>query len=158
MRLLFQHKRNVALDHVRNLFTLLFVQKFFIVGHTPFNIDNKILSLHDESFAATVDTIFEMRSAFALAYGTHRLRLHLHESHIDLLHDDALPVTLGALFSFAAFSPRPATLMTIDISIYGELLHCAVVKLLQSYPNLHLTRRTFLTVVPTSVLLKDNRI
>ena len=151
MRLLFQNKGNVALDHVRNLLALLFVQEFFIVCHATFNVDHEILSLLNKSFSSTMLKIFEMRSSFALAHGAHRLCLHLHESHVDLLHDDALSVALSALFGFTTFSSRPTTLMTIDISIYGELLHRSVVKLLQSYPNLYLTRRPFLTVISSSM-------
>lgn len=101
--------------------------------------------------------VFKMGATFTLAHRTHCLRLHLHESHIDLLHDDSLAFALGTLFSLTAFCSRPATLMTIDVPIYGELFHGTVVKFFESYTNLNLTWRTLLTVISTSNYFDSQR-
>lgn len=117
--LLLDGENEVSLDHVRDLFGLSFEYDLISIFHALLHFNTECLDIIHNLAALAMRTIGSIglpSSTTAIAVSLH---LHLHsESHLNLLHNDALAITFGAHFSLAVLSSSASTLLAVDVPGY----------------------------------------
>lgn len=134
--LLLEDNEDVALNHVGDLFTLLFVEDLFLVGHALDDVDGDLLGVLDDFLAFAGGAVFLVDATLAIALPARLLDLHLHESHVLNHRHLASALAGGALLLFATLSTGAFALVTVDVPVYVEFHLGAIVKLLQSHLKL----------------------
>ena len=116
---LLQLKHNVRLDHVKHLFSLSFELDLVSSRHAGHDFDDKLSALLHDSLALAVLAVLFVNPSLALAVAARLLHLHLHESHLDVLHSHALPVALRTHLLLAAFCAGAFALLAVHIPVDG---------------------------------------
>ena len=122
MRLLLELDHDVALDHIRDLLSLLLVDDLLHVLHTFLDVQGERLCVHHDLLTATSCAILLIHAPFSLALRAGLLHLHLHEAHVLDNFDSALALALGASFGLATFSTTALALGAVDVPLHIERL------------------------------------
>lgn len=149
MRLLLNLEYNVALEHIRNLFSLALELNCVAVLHAWLDIDLKSLWFGHETTTPALGTHLRKHLAFALTLVTRLLHLHLHHAHINVLHNDALPLALITNLHIASLSPSPLTLITVNLARHMQLSVRTFIKFLQCGFDSQFIIRAFLSAIST---------
>ena len=128
--LLADHKYNISLYHIRDLFALPFKQYSFPICHSPLYVDQKLFSFLDKTLSTARRTLLRENFSFGLAGATGLLHLHLHHTHVYVLNDLTFSLTCGTGFEISTFSSTAFALATINISLNSELALSTHVQLL----------------------------
>ena len=152
VRLLLQYDNNIALQHVRHLFTLSLIHHLLVIGGSLGDVNYESLGFTDDLPAPTRRTVLLICASLALALVTGLLHLHLHEPHVlnDLHHARAL--ALGTRLGFASFSSASLALTAVYVPADGHLLVDPIVQLLKSDFQVYFILRSFHAIVSTSLV------
>ena len=129
MWLLTDHKYYVALNHIRNLFTLPFEQNRVSIRHSPLDINQELFTLLYESLSTARRTLLSENFTFGLAGAARLLHLHLHHTHVYVLNHLTFAFTCGTCFEITTFGPTTFALATIDVPLDSKLALSSFVQL-----------------------------
>jgi hypothetical protein len=121
VRLLLNREYDIALNHVRNLFSHLFEFDCVASFHAPFHVDAKQLLFVHQSSAAAVRTLLGESFPFTRTLGTLLLHFHLHHAHVDSLRCLASAFTLIAHLHLSTLSACTLTLTAVNLAINVEV-------------------------------------
>ena len=108
--LLLDGENEVSLDHVRDLFGLSFEYDLISVFHALLHLNAESLDIIHNLAALTMRTVGSIGLPSSTTAVTVGLHLHLHsESHLYLLHNDALAITFRAHLSLAVLVGKLAS-------------------------------------------------
>ena len=148
-------ENDIALNHVRNLFSHLFEFDCVASFHAPLHIDTKQLLLVHESPTAAVRALFRECFPFTLALGTLLLHFHLHHAHVNSLRCLASAFTLITNLHLSAFSACTLAFTAVNLAIDVEVRLSPDVQLLKRGLNSKLLSGAFLTSVLVSALFES---
>lgn len=116
MRLLLYCENKVTWDHVWNLLGFAFKYNLIAILHSLFNLHIQSLDIIDNLAALAMRAVCGSDLPSPSTSVASCLHLHLHsETNLNLLHDDALPLTLRALLCLSVFCSSSATLRAVYV-------------------------------------------
>ena len=155
MLVLLEHHDNVTLQHVWHLLTLTFKDNFFIISHAFLDVHGECLRLHHNFLSFALFAILLINSALTLTLWTWLLHLHLHEAHI--LHDlhHTLSFAILACFSLSSFGSAAFALLTVYVSLDGEVFLDAHIQLFERHSEVKSILGAFHSVAATPFISFD---
>ena len=152
MWFLFYCKYEVTGYHVGDLLGFPLKHDLIPVLHPLFNLHIQCLHVIHNLATLAVRAVSGIGLSPAAAPIALCLHLHLHpEADLYLLHDDPLPIALGALLGLAVLGPGPPALGTVDVARNRHVPGGPQVQFLERDPHVGACLGALLSLVPASL-------
>ena len=152
MRLLLNCEDEITLNHVWDLLSFTLKKDFITVFHTSLNIHSKCLHIVNNFAALTVRAVLSCDCTSTSAFIASCLHLHLHsKADLNVLHDNSCSVTLRTLLDLSVLCSRASAFGAIHISCDRHVSARSEIQFFQGHPDISFCRRTFLSIVTSSI-------
>lgn len=136
MGLLLDCEYEVASLHVRDLFAFLLVKNVITVVNTLLDRDVEKFAFVYQPPAVAFVALGGHGGTLATALRTRLLHLHLHNSHVDHLKNNALAFALGALLQLAVLGTRAPAVIAVNVPVDVHFPGAASVHFLEGHVDI----------------------